>query len=136
LNDAQANLEKQLKELNVRIVDLETRSYANSRPPTISRRRESRIEELTNQLILSSKDGVESSRHQRSPEKFSRDPNAQQAENERQRQRVEEERQAYESQLQSLREAMDSLQTEESNLQLAKRRAEREAADHKQKALK
>ena len=43
----QANLEKQIKELNVRIVDLETRAFAASpRPVPTSRRLESRIEEL------------------------------------------------------------------------------------------
>ncbi|KAG6810596.1 hypothetical protein H0H92_011180 [Tricholoma furcatifolium] len=117
-----ANLEKQVKELNVRIVDLETRSYSNSpRPPTLSRRAES--------------DKGEGSRLQRSADKIARDTKFQAAESERARLKLEEERDAYETQLQSLRQTMDAMQTEENHLTAAKRRAEREAADYKQKAL-
>ncbi|KAG6914825.1 hypothetical protein DXG01_015126 [Tephrocybe rancida] len=133
LDRLNANLEKQVKELNVRIVDLETRSYSNSpRPPTISRRTDSRIEELTSQLT---KDKAEGSRLQRSADKVARDTKFQLAESDRARLKLEEERKAYEAQLQSLRQAMDTMQTEESSLTAAKRRAEREAADYKQKAL-
>jgi myosin heavy chain 9/10/11/14 len=121
--------------LKVRVVDLETKSYANT-PRTVSRRRESRIEELASQLQQSNKEKNENSRTHRTPDQIARDAKIQQAESDRLRQRMEEERQAYESQIQSLREAMDSLQTEESALQLAKRRAEREAADYKQKFLR
>lgn len=146
----QANLEKQVKELNVRIIDLETKSYvSSSRPPPTSRRMESRIEELTSQLNQTHKD------KSRSVDKISRDAKFQAAESDRQRTKLEEERKAYEAQLQNLRKAMDTMvsrlrqapspssfsdfcfqQTEETNLQSAKRRAEREAADFKQKALK
>ncbi|KAF9465407.1 hypothetical protein BDZ94DRAFT_1159890 [Collybia nuda] len=133
----QANLEKQVKELNVRIVDLETKSYASSpRPTTTSRRMESRIEELTSQLNQTNKDKTDNSRLQRSADKIARDAKFQLAESDRARAKLEEERKAYEAQLQSLRQAMDAMQTEESNLQAAKRRAEREAGDYKQKALK
>ena len=148
----QANLEKQIKELNVRIVDLETKSLNHPRPVTTSRRLESRIEELTNQLNQSTKD---SSRVNRSADKTARDARLQLAESERARARLEEEVKNYESKLSGLRHSMDELvcflfgssplsvpecsvqqQTSENNLQLAKRRAEREAADNKQKALK
>jgi len=136
LDKLNANLEKHVKELNVRIVDLETKSYSNSpRPPTTSRRTESRIEELTNQLNQTNRDKPEGSRLQRSAEKIARDTKFQLAESDRARLKLEEERKASETQLQSLRRAMDIMQTEESNLQAAKRRAEREAVDYKQKAL-
>ncbi|EEB97868.1 hypothetical protein MPER_02721, partial [Moniliophthora perniciosa FA553] len=49
--------------------------------------------------------------------------------------KMEEERKAYEAQIASLRKEMDALQTQENLLQSAKRRAEREAADFRQKAL-
>ncbi|GLB41100.1 putative TRAFAC class myosin-kinesin ATPase superfamily, myosin family protein [Lyophyllum shimeji] len=136
LDKLNAHLEKQIKELNVRIVDLETKSYANSpRGSTTSRRTDSRIEELTSKLTQTEKDKTDASRRHRSAEKIARDAKFQAAESDRARQKLEEERKAYETQLQSLRQAMDTLQTEESNLQAAKRRAEREAADYKQKAL-
>lgn len=136
LDRLNANLEKQIKELNVRIVDLETKSYASSpRPATGSRRMESRIEELTNQLHQTNKEKSDTSRLQRSADKLARDTKFQLAESDRQRAKLEEERKAYESQIQSLRQAMDLMQTEENTLTSAKRRAEREAADYKQKAL-
>ncbi|KAG5653772.1 hypothetical protein H0H81_010613 [Sphagnurus paluster] len=135
LDRLNATLEKQVKELNVRIVDLETKSYSNSPRPTAASRRESRVEELAQQLTQGGKDKVDSARLQRSADKIARDAKFQLAESDRARLKLEEERKAYEAQLQSLRQAMDAMQTEESNLQAAKRRAEREAADFKQKAL-
>lgn len=99
-----------MKELNVRIVDLETKSYTSSpRPPTTSRRMESRIEELTSQLNQTNKDKTDNSRLQRSADKIARDAKFQLAESDRQRAKLEEERKAYEAQLQSLRQAMDTM---------------------------
>ncbi|KAI0666368.1 nonmuscle myosin heavy chain b [Trametes maxima] len=125
LDKMNANLEKQVKDLNLRIVDLETKSLNPPRPATTSRRLESRIEELTSQLSQSTK---ESSRIHVSADKAL-------AEAERQRARLEEEVKNYETKIVNMRQNMDELQTSENNLQLAKRRAEREAADFKQKAL-
>jgi len=105
LISAQAQLEKQVKELNVRIVDLETRSYANSpRPATISRRVDGRIEELTNQLNQNNRDRNALGR---SAEKLAKDVKFQQSELERQRAKFEEEKKEYEARIQDLRNALD-----------------------------
>ncbi|KAF8880496.1 class II myosin [Infundibulicybe gibba] len=109
LDRLNANLEKEIKELKVRIVDLETKSYASSPRPTTSRRVDSRIEELTSQLNQSNKDKSETSRLQRSADKIARDAKFQLAESDRQRAKLEEERKAYEAQIQSLRRAMDDM---------------------------
>ena len=102
----QAKLEKQIKELNVRIVDFETKSYGTpSRPSANTRRLESRIEELMNRLNQVTKDKGENSRMQWSVDM--RDTNAQLAESDRQRARLEEEMKSYESQILNLRQAMD-----------------------------
>jgi myosin protein heavy chain len=98
----QANLEKQLKELNLRIIDLETKSY--SRNPQSSsaatiRRLESRIEELTNQLGQVAKD------HRRAS--LSSDFSTQLIESERQRGRLEEEVNLYEEKVKAMRLQMD-----------------------------
>ncbi len=91
----------------MRIVDLETKSYANSpRPATISRRTDSRIEELTNQLNQSNRD---KSTLGRSAEKLAKDAKFQQSELERQRQKFEEERNAFETRIQDLRNALDTV---------------------------
>ncbi|KAJ3720304.1 hypothetical protein C8R42DRAFT_583125 [Lentinula raphanica] len=54
---------------------------------------------------------------------------------ERQRVKLDEERKGYEMQLATLRKSIDELHTQDNLLQSAKRRAEREAADYKQKSL-
>jgi myosin protein heavy chain len=100
----QANLEKQLKELNLRIIDLETKSYSrnpqSSSAPTI-RRLESRIEELTNQLGQVAKD------HRRAS--LSSDFSAQLVESERQRGKLEEEVHLYEDEVKAMRMQMDGM---------------------------
>jgi myosin protein heavy chain len=88
-------------------VDLETKSYANSpRPATLSRRVDSRIEELTSQLSQSNRDR---STLGRSAEKLVKDAKFQQSELERQRLKFEEDRKAYEARIQDLRKALDTV---------------------------
>ena len=144
----QANLEKQIKELNLRIVDLETKSY--SRNPRSSaaatiRRLESQVEELTNQL------GQVTKEHRRTS--LSRDGDSKQHESERQR--MKEEIHFFEEKVEAMRQQMDVMvsslteggssfqiidaecqQMDENNLQLEKRRAEREVTELRQKSLK
>ncbi|KAH7091794.1 hypothetical protein BKA62DRAFT_84948 [Auriculariales sp. MPI-PUGE-AT-0066] len=134
LDRINATLDKQVKDLNVRIVDLETRSFAASSPratPT-SRRLETRVEELQSKLNQESKEKTDTIRLHRTAE---RDTKFQLVEAERQRARLEEKVQDAEVQVQEMRQAFDNLQTDASELQLAKRRAEREAGDAKQRAL-
>lgn len=95
-----------MKKLNVRIVDLETKSLNSPRPVTTSRRLESRIEELTSQLNQSTKD---TSKVNRSADKSARDAKLQLAESDRARSRLEEEVKNYESKLAGLRHSMDEL---------------------------
>ena len=115
-NRRQANLEKQNKELGLRVVDLGAQSY-HSPQSTTNVRQDSRIEELTSQLNNRSGGGAarvaaghESSRGHRMEE--------------------------YEAHIQTLRQQMVAMQTEESNLTQAKRKVELDACDCKQKALK
>lgn len=102
----QAHLEKQVKDFNVRIVDLETRSYASApQPNAITRQLQARVEELTTQLNQATND-----RRQSTPlrsDKAVRDIQLQLHESERHRLKLEEDRKAYESQIQSLRERLD-----------------------------
>lgn len=101
---------KQVKDLNVRIVDFETKSYGTpprSNPNT--KRFEVRIEELTNQLAQATREHGESSRLHRLADKIARDTQFQLADSERQRERLEEERKLHESQIQGLRKTMDAM---------------------------
>ncbi|KAF5366211.1 hypothetical protein D9758_005722 [Tetrapyrgos nigripes] len=143
LDRINANLENQVKALNVKIMDLETKSYSNSpsRNGTMGRKTDTRIEEIWQQHT-----GGMSRLH-----RLSTDPKYQQSELERMRSKAEEERRAHEAQINDLRKALDDKvfpsfpsidivltafqQTQENLLQSAKRRAEREAADSRQKLL-
>lgn len=112
MGDSQANLEKQIKELNLRIVDLETKAYVSSpRAPRDrdSRRLESRIEELTNKLTQESKEKSDSIRMSRSVDKSIRDTKYQLIESDRQRNRLEDEQKNYEKKIQDLRNHVDEL---------------------------
>lgn len=99
-----------MKELNVRIVDLETKSYASSpRPVRESRRLESRIEELTSKLTQESKEKSETLRMSRTADKSVRDAKFQLMESDRQRVRLEDEVKAYEKKVDDLRQSIDGL---------------------------
>lgn len=152
---SQAHLEKAVKELNVRVVDLETKGYANSpRPSTTSKRLESKIEELTGKLQQESKEKTDTLRAHKTADKTVRDIQFQLQESERLRARQEDDLRKAEARVDTMKQSLNDLvclrilllrcpqltdcrqQNSESQLQLAKRRAEREAADFKQRSLK
>ena len=104
----QASLDKQIKELNLRIVDLETKSLSlnSSRPSNVNKRLESRIEELQNQLNQSTKD----SSRLKTADKGTREAVTQHLqESERQRSRLEEELKSYETRVDTMRQTMDEM---------------------------
>lgn len=96
-----------MKDLNVRIVDLETKSYTNSlhSSPTV-RQLQSRIDELATQLKQASSEKFDSSRPHR-PDNVVRDMQLQLAESERHCGKLEEERKASENQINTLRQTLD-----------------------------
>jgi myosin heavy chain 9/10/11/14 len=85
-------MEKQVKELHLKIVDLETKSLASVTPrSTISRRHDSRIDEITSQLKGST----------------SRPPPT--GEIERLRVKMEEERNVHDAEIKSMRQTLDAM---------------------------
>ncbi|KIJ60737.1 hypothetical protein HYDPIDRAFT_116781, partial [Hydnomerulius pinastri MD-312] len=134
LDRKNAQLEKQLKELNVRIVDLETKSYTSTPQPNATiRQLQARIEELT-QLSQATNDKRHSTQL-RSSDKAVREIQLQLQESERQRVKLEDDRKSSESQIQALREKLDKAQSGESELVRANRRLELQAAEAKQATL-
>lgn len=106
----QAELEKHIKELNVRLVDQETKSYSSSpRPSAQTKRLEAKVQELTAKLEKALKDKSETGRSDRSSDKALRDLQFQLSESERGRLRVETELKGYETKVGKLRDAMDEL---------------------------
>jgi myosin protein heavy chain len=105
-----ASLDKQIKELNLRIVDLETKTMSlnSSRPSNVNKRLESRIEELQNQLNHSTKD----SSRLKTADKGNREAMMQLQESERQRSRLEEELKSFENRVKTMRQSMDEMVSE------------------------
>ena len=90
LNHLQGRLQKDLKDAQVRLVELEAKAMGVNAPrPNTSRRIEGRIAELTNQLNQASNEKVESSRMHRAADKTARDMKLDLQESERVRQRLE-----------------------------------------------
>jgi len=105
----QAQLERQVKDLNVRIVDLETKSYANSLHSSPSvRQLQSRIDELTAQLKQASSEKFDSS-HLHTSDKAVRDMQQQLAERERLVVKLEGDRKTSEGQINTLRQTLDKV---------------------------
>ena len=102
-------MEKANKDLNVRIVEYETKAFAASPRPSTSRRQETRIEELTNRLMQEEKEKSETARLHRSADKSAREMKFQLLESDRQRLRLEEEVKGYETKVQSLRQEYQDL---------------------------
>jgi predicted nuclease with TOPRIM domain len=103
-------LEKQVKELKLRVVDQETRAYATS--PKSSphvKRLEARVEELTNKLNRELKEKTESDRAFRNAGTSARDTQFQLSESERARARLEVDVKDYEMKLEKLRSSSDEL---------------------------
>ena len=106
----QAELEKQVKELNVRLVDQETKSYSSSpRPSTQTKRLEAKVQELTAKLDRALKEKTEGGRSNGVSDKALRELQFQLSESERGRLRVEIELKGYETKVTKLRDAMDEL---------------------------
>lgn len=106
----QAELEKQVKELNVRLVDQETKSYSSSpRPSTQTKRLEAKVQELTAKLDRALKEKTEGGRSNGVSDKALRELQFQLSESERGRLRVETELKGYETKVTKLRDAMDEL---------------------------
>lgn len=90
LNLLQGRLQKDLKDTQVRLVELEAKAMGVNAPrPNTSRRIESRIAELANQLNQASNEKAESSRMHRAADKTARDIKLDLQESERVRQRLE-----------------------------------------------
>lgn len=101
-------MEKQVKELNLRIVDLETKAYSRVQPSSSSssatiRRLESRVEELTSQLNQAMKE--------RNTASISRDRDAtfKLVESDRQKARLEDEIRTYEEKVANMRKTINDM---------------------------
>ncbi|CAG7850212.1 Myosin heavy chain, non-muscle AltName: Full=Myosin II; AltName: Full=Non-muscle MHC; AltName: Full=Zipper protein [Serendipita indica DSM 11827] len=135
LEKENATLKNTNKELNVRIVEYETKAYANAPRPSTTRRQEMRIEELQNRLAQEERERTEASKLHRTADKNARELNFQLTESNRHRLRLEEELKGAEQKIEGLRVEFNELLKSESALKVSKRRAELEAQEYRQKHL-
>jgi len=101
-------LEKAVKELNGRIVDFETKSYANSPKPDAAKLAQAKVSDLQAE-IKQLKEKNDSLLAQRSSNQNARTIQHQLAESERQRARQEEETRKAELKVEDLKEQIDQL---------------------------
>ncbi|KAJ3109200.1 hypothetical protein HDU97_008599 [Phlyctochytrium planicorne] len=134
LEKSKIALEKQVKELNSRILDLESVVLQSSNGA--SKRLEARIEELQNQLDSETREKVEIQKTARKTERIIRELQFQVGEKDKQRQRQDEEMEKLDQKLKRMKTQIEELETSESNLQLSKRRAERESTEYRERALR
>ncbi|KAJ9054568.1 class II myosin [Entomophthora muscae] len=132
---AKGVLEKQAKELEFEVADLKSVSQLGGHMPSSGvNRLTSRIEELAAQLDSETNDKNEMLRNARKADRTIRELQFQLNEREKQRASLETNSQKSAAMIQQLKSQIDDLENSESNLQLAKRRAEREAADEREKS--
>ncbi|KAJ1515938.1 hypothetical protein HMI54_012844 [Coelomomyces lativittatus] len=119
--------EKQIKELSLRIVELEANALGESAKH--SSRLQLRIEEISCQLERETREKEELVRSSRKSERMLKDMQLQLNEKEKQKQKVDEELFKVESKFKKSKAQLEELEANESNLQMMKRRLERELAD-------
>ncbi|KAI8592445.1 myosin tail [Geranomyces variabilis] len=134
LEKEKVGLEKTIKELNVRIMDLE--ATALQRDVGHVKRLEARVEELSSQLDNETKEKLEISKNARKTDRVIRELQFQLGEKDKQKMRFDEETDKMDQKIKRMKAQIDELETSESNLQLAKRRAEREANEYRDRALR
>ncbi|RKP39459.1 myosin tail [Dimargaris cristalligena] len=130
LTKAKIQLEKQIKDLNLRLVDLEMCSMADYSRGT--HRFTSVPANLTQQLESEAKEKNETMRNTRKMERMIRELQFQVSERDKLKSRQDEEMKRMDQKLQRMKTHIDELESVENSLQLSKRRAEREAEEQRE----
>ncbi|CAG8439676.1 12082_t:CDS:10 [Ambispora leptoticha] len=126
-------LEKQIKELNLKILELENKSITS---PRGIKRLEQRLEEMNTQLETETREKNEAHRQLRKNDRTIRELQYQLSERDKLKTRLEEEISKYDQKVSRMRQAIEELQNSESSLQLSKRRIEREANEARERSLR
>lgn len=133
LERSKISLEAQLKELNARILDLEAMALSDSSRGNTSRL-QARLEEQTLALDREIRERTDLLKEKRQLERTIKDLQYQLAERDKTRIRAEEDTSRMEVRMKEMRSRIEQLENAESNLELAKRRAEREANELRERA--
>lgn len=129
-----AMTDRENKELHLKVVDLEAQLLGSKKLDTTFL--STRVAELEQALEEQSKQHAEQSRTFRSNDRTVKDLIGQVTQREKTAQRVQEELQRSEHKVKKLQETVEALQSTETAQRLSARRAEREAKDAKERALR
>lgn len=134
LHKEKATLEKNLNDLQGRVVELETKGYSSASQDV--RFLTGRIKELENQLEDQATNHASSLRSVRTTDRTVRDLQAQIARREKQAQQLSDDVAKGRDKIERLLQYIDELQAEETRSQLAAKRAERDLREEKEKGLR
>ncbi|KAI8938488.1 hypothetical protein NX059_004380 [Plenodomus lindquistii] len=135
LHKDKAAVEKSLKDLQLRLVDLETKGYSGSAGKDV-RFLHGRIQELEQALENSESTRLSESRSVRNVDRTVRDLQTQIERRDKQNAAIIEDLNKSRDKLSSLLATIDDLQSSDSTNQLAAKRAERELREEKEKTLR
>ncbi|KAL8732834.1 MAG: hypothetical protein Q9166_002435 [cf. Caloplaca sp. 2 TL-2023] len=134
LHKEKAALEKTVKDLQGRLVELETKGYSSASQDV--RFLTGRVQELETQLESQEKSYSASVRSVRNVDRTVRDLEAQIARRDKTTQQLNDDIAKGRDKIERLLQTIDELQAEEASTQLAARRAERDLREEKEKALR
>ncbi|KAL8716330.1 MAG: hypothetical protein Q9220_000235 [cf. Caloplaca sp. 1 TL-2023] len=134
LHKEKAALEKTVKDLHGRLVELETKGYSSASQDV--RFLTGRIQELETQLDTQEKSHSASLRSTRNVDRSVRDLETQLARRDKTAQQLNDDISKNRDKIERLLQTIDELQAEEASSQLAARRAERDLREEREKALR
>ncbi|KAI8612960.1 myosin tail, partial [Chytriomyces sp. MP71] len=134
LERSKTMLEKQCKELTSRMFDLEAAVLTSSTGTT--KRLESRITELMTQLEAETSEKSELQKNLRKNERTMREMQFQVSEKDKMKQRYEDDLEKLDQKLKKMKLQLEEMEALESTAQLAKRKAERESAEFRERSMR
>jgi myosin heavy chain 9/10/11/14 len=134
LERTKASLEKHVRELQLRVAELETAVSVDSTRNVKSL--ESKMIDLTTRLDKSNREKEDLSQNSRRHERLVRDLQFQLAEKEKQRQRSDDESLKTAEKLRRMKQDLMDMEARDSDLLLGKRRVERELDEYKDKSVR
>lgn len=134
LHKEKAALEKNVKDLQGRVVGLETKGYSSASQDV--RFLTGRVKELESQLETQEANHTTSLRSTRNNDRTVRDLQAQISRREKQAQQLSDDVSKGRDKIERLLQTIDELQAEETSTQLAAKRAERDLREEKEKGLR
>ncbi|RKO98009.1 hypothetical protein CXG81DRAFT_15176 [Caulochytrium protostelioides] len=128
------SLDKQIKELQARIIDFESAQLTSG--ATATRRLEARIEELQTQIEAEARDKTEIAKNYRKSERQNRELALTIADKDKAAQRLQDDLDKSADKMKKMKVQLDELESETATYQLVKRRMERETEELRERSMR